>query len=553
MPEGTVEETVEDLTLLERLRRSRAALVNEASTLTEQRIAERAPFEKRVADSDESITDEERSAFAAAEESFSERFAGFESQIGELDKRIREQEMIERRRQEAAQASAGSVRVVSEPATYRADNADEYSYFRDLCVTDEKVAQSLHLNPTEARERLARHAKETESWLPKREAERRARAERQIEEAEFESRRAHGHTVRGFNASPFERRVNPNRTDGQGGYFVPPLWLVDEYIPGLRAGRVAANLARQMTLPEGTDSINIPKLSTLTKVDVQPADTAPVASQDFTDTSVQANVKTIAGQEDVAIQLIEQSPGQIVDRVVMEDLIRDYDRRIDQQVIYGNGTNSAALNGGQVLGIFPATNWSGTNSVTWTSATPTGLSYAHVQAALASKVAQTGFDLQGFALLQNPRRWFWYASYFDGAGGTAGTSGRPLVNPQSTSVNVAAYADPTTPFEGLVGTSLYGAREYISANVPATADTGGTTTIGGTNDVAIGAVWDDLWLFEGNLRTRVLSEVLSGTLEIRFQVYNYIAFLVRYGQSLAIASGTGFAAPTSAIDSSITF
>ena len=35
------------------------------------------------------------------------------------------------------------------------------------------------------------------------------------------------------------------------------------------------------------------------------------------------NVKTIAGQEDVPIQLIEQSPGQILDRVLMTDLIAD--------------------------------------------------------------------------------------------------------------------------------------------------------------------------------------------------------------------------------------
>jgi hypothetical protein len=52
---------------------------------------------------------------------------------------------------------------------------------------------------------------------------------------------------------------------------------------------------------------------------------------------------------------------------------------------------------------------------------------------------------------------------------------------------------------------------------------------GGTNDLALGAHWDDLWLFEGQVRTRVLSEVLSGTLQVRFQVYNYVAFLARYG------------------------
>jgi hypothetical protein len=32
-------------------------------------------------------------------------------------------------------------------------------------------------------------------------------------------------------------------------------------------------------------------------------------------------------------------------------------------------------------------------------------------------------------------------------------------------------------------------------------------------------------------------------------VYAYAAFLLRYGQSLAIASGSGFAAPTGAVSS----
>ena len=41
----------------------------------------------------------------------------------------------------------------------------------------------------------------------------------------------------------------------------------------------------------------------------------------------------------------------------------------------------------------------------------------------------------------------------------------------------------------------------------------------------ITARWDDLYLWEGSMRTRVLSEVLSGTLQVRLQVYNYVAFM----------------------------
>lgn len=76
--------------------------------------------------------------------------------------------------------------------------------------------------------------------------------------------------------------------------------MIEDYIPGLRPGRVAAGMARNVPLPEGTDSINIPKLATKTLTAIQTADAAPVASQDFTDTFVQANVKTIAGLEILA-------------------------------------------------------------------------------------------------------------------------------------------------------------------------------------------------------------------------------------------------------------
>ena len=36
--------------------------------------------------------------------------------------------------------------------------------------------------------------------------------------------------------SRFESRINPNTTAGTGGEFVPPLWLVANYVPYVRAG-----------------------------------------------------------------------------------------------------------------------------------------------------------------------------------------------------------------------------------------------------------------------------------------------------------------------------
>jgi hypothetical protein len=216
---------------------------------------------------------------------------------------------------------------------------------------------------------------------------------------------------------------------------------------------------------------------------VQTADNAAVASQDLTDTSVQANVKTLAGQEDVALQLIEQSPGQIIDRVIMEDLLADYNRLVDRQVISGTGSN------GQVLGILPAANWSALG-VTWTTSTVLGHAFTHVLAAMASKVSYNRFNLQNFEYLLHGRRWFWYASALDASDGK---SGRVIVNPSDTGFNVDAVSQGLAA-EGLVGRAPFGPNVNISPNVPTTDNTDGG---GATRDVAIAAKWDDLWLFEG--------------------------------------------------------
>jgi HK97 family phage major capsid protein len=523
-------------TLVEQLREKRVGRVEKWADFIEARETARREFEAR-----KDVTDEERTDFATAEDAFSAKSEKYEADILVLDERIRVQDSVSKRRAKAAKAVAGTdARVTHEPMTYREDNASEYSYFRDLAVVmiPDAAASVRTTSPKAASERLFRHAKEMDVEMPKRSEARARRAASEVEGAENEFRRSVGHNRRAENFSPFEQRTNPNRTDGQGGYFVPPLWLVDQYIPGLRPGRVAAGLARNLALPAGTDSINIPKLATLTQVGIQGADNAPVVSQDYTDTAVTANIKTLAGQEDVAIQVIEQSPGQIVDRVIVEDLMADYDKQLDLQVVQGNGTNSSALNGGQVLGLYPAGNWNGTNSVSYTAGSPVQSDMFALFGAMQSNVARTRFYTgPSFAFLAHPRRAFWFASGVD-------TQGRPLVESRNFGpFNVDAVEVDSVPAEGLVAQLPWGPRLYHDANVP--------TNVSGTQDPVIGAVWDDCWLFEGEMRTRVLPEILSGTLQLRYQVYNYVAFLLRYGQSLVIATGAGLVSPTG--PSGITF
>ena len=205
----------------------------------------------------------------------------------------------------------------------------------------------------------------------------------------------------------------------------------------------------------------------------------------------------------------------------MTDLIADYNKQVDVQVLTGSGVG-APLSGGQVVGIYPASNW-GATTVSGTSlglGTPgTNLSYVSPQAeyfqmlgALASKTAYARFNLADFTYLTHPRRWFWGVTGLDFAGRFLGSDDG--FGPW----NASAIDTVDMPFEGLAGRVPWGPRVYIDANVPLTDS--GAGAAGGACDFSMGAIWDDLWLFEGDLRTRVLTEVLSGTLELRFQVNN---------------------------------
>lgn len=541
-----------------------------------------ARFEARKNHEDENVhpTDEETRAFDGRMNSgpsdeetrqFNEEHDARRGAVGEMMERLEEmdEQMEEAMKLDkslglAQRASAGlvfsNIERQRDPLTYREDNQTDYSYFMDLAAAQNLEVRS---NPdphlTGFQDRLDTHAKEMGDVLPARWEARQHLAEGRIEQAENEFRGRAGLTKGGFEISPFERQTHinalreakgqleeraPSRIVGQGGYAIPPLWLIDQYIPALRPGRVAAGLCRQMPLPSGTDSINIPRLLTPTLTGIQTADAAPVVSRDFSDTFQQANVKTVAGQEDVPIQLIEQSPGQILDRVLMTDLIADYNKQVDLQVIAGSGVG-APLSGGQVVGIYPAANWGATTvpittlgNVTTASPQPPVAPQAEFfqfLGAMASKTSYSRFNLMDFNFLMHPRRHFWSVTGLDYFGRPLGLDGG--FGP----TNAHEIEVDNAPYEGYAGRVPYGPSVYIDANVPITDN--GSGAAGGTNDIVVGAIWDDLWLFEGDLRTRVLTEVLSGTLELRFQVYAYIAFLARYGVSIALGYGTPLGQP----------
>jgi len=440
-----------------------------------------------------------------------------DAEISAQESRIADQEQIEVRSAAARNSAANSgdqggtpaapsgVTVGYEPTTYH--RAAKHSYFLDM------VRSQLNIGDGDggvnaARDRLTRHADEMRVELPAREARRDQQAQRELR------------TIDSLSAaqreSVFEKRVNPNRTDGQGGNFVPPLWIIDEYVDLPRFGRTVANSVRNLTLPSGTDSINLPKVATGTTAAIQTADAGAVSSTDLTDTSVSAPVRTIAGQQDVAIQLLDQSPISF-DEVVFADLIADYNAKLDIQVINGSGAS------GQMAGILGV---SGINAVTYTDASPTlpELWLPLLQA--ASQVAKNR-KLPALAVFSTPSIWYWALSQLD-------TQSRPFMLPAANAFNPLGLQTGQAAGEGYVGDWTFGLPHLNDGNIPSNLG-------GGTNETrVIVARTSDLFLWEGSMRTRVLSEVLSGTLQVRLQVYNYAAFMGnRRPEAISVISGTG--------------
>jgi len=420
----------------------------------------------------------------------------------------------EQRQADAAESrTRATVRVGREPRTYERWDT-RTSYLRDAAAASGRFDMT---GAREARERLERHAAEARVELPRLEA--RLAAARGGYQHEIRAEGERGPTEIRYQGD--RERRDLDRLDTSGGEFVPPLWLIEDYIGLSRASRVMADLCNGMPLPPGTDSINIPKVSTGTATAIQTADNAAVAETDAVTASVQANVKTIAGQQDVALQLLEQSPISF-DQVIFADLIEDHAVRTDVQVISGSNAS------GQVRGI---ENIASVDVTAYTDATPTVPELYPKIADSANVIATTRYRPPE-AIVMHPRRWYWMLSAVD-------SSNRPLVvleaqGPQ----NALAGVTMAPSAEGRVGVTPFGAV-YTDANIP--------TNLGaGTNeDEIIVTRPSELYLWEGPIRTRVLEEVGSGNLTVRFQVYNYLAFMPdRRAENTSLVQGTGLVAPT---------
>lgn len=458
---------------------ARAALKTEIDGIV--KAAETAGREKLSAD-EQTAFDAKRSEIRAKD-----------GEIEELDGKIKELEEDEQREQRAGEilarhGQAGErrerVTVTSEPETYR--KGGQTSYFRDLFRAQMKGDSS-------SIERLSRNDREVTDHL-----ERIARGAEQA--------------LQGMEARAL------STTDGAGGEFVPPVWMINDYIELARGGRVVADQVRPMGLPPGTDSISLPRVATGTATAEQASQNTAVQDTDATTNSVTAAVATIAGKQVVSQQLLDQSPINM-DAILLADLAADYAVKADAFVINNNAANKLGL-----------LNVSGLNAVTYTDPTPT-TAELYPKVADAIQQIHTGRFLPGDKIFMHPRRWAWFTAAVD-------TAGRPLVTPLANMPQNVLAAMGNVVSEGLVG-SLQGLPVYVDPNIPINLGAG-------TNeDRVIIMRSTDVIFFEGVPQAEAFRETKADQLSVLLRFYNYAALHAsRYPKSISVIAGTGLITPT---------
>ncbi|MFF1597686.1 phage major capsid protein [Streptomyces mirabilis] len=435
------------------------------SDLVTKRSAERDKLDGILGEArgaDNAMTDEQRAAFDAGETEIRE----LDERIAELDAQVRADEAAAEMAKRYAPSGA---KVTSEPEIYRS-GLNGQSYFRDMWNARQNGDAS-------AMDRLTRNNQG-------RAAEQRALT-----------------TV-----------------NGAGGEFVPPLWLEKEFVRLARAGRITGNLVPTSALPAGTDSINVPKVSTGTAVAVQATQNTGVQQTDLTTTSISSSVTTIAGGQTVSLQLLEQSPLN-VDDVILADLAAAYATQYNSLILSGSGS------GGNPTGIFTL---SGTNAVSTNAATTAGM-YAAV--ANAIQQVHTNRFLPPDTIIMHPRRWAALLAASD-------TTGRPLVTPSANApMNALANQDGVNS-QGYVGT-IQGLPVYVDALIP--------TNVGaGTNqDRIIVARMADLMAWEGNVKAEAFPQTYANQLSVFVRLYNYMSFQpARYPKSISVVDGTALVTPS---------
>jgi HK97 family phage major capsid protein len=287
-----------------------------------------------------------------------------------------------------------------------------------------------------------------------------------------------------------------------------------------------------MPLPPGCSQINVPHW--LVGLATGPeADGASVPTSSPTDSYATSSVVTVAGTQDIPMQWAEQgAPPPGADAFVFGDLMADAAQNLDAQLLIGTGTN-------QLKGIIASNhaliantqNVSGSTFTVATASTPVWTSVGHMLHVMSKSRRQRPTHI-----VMAEATWWDITGAID-------SNGRPLVQPTAD----APQPGPDGALGSAWGLPVIGTNNLpltfggASAPTVAASGSGSSYTDGnGTGAVICAVRAPDLHLFEGEIRVRVMQDVVSGTGQWRHQVHQYAAALRdRYTAASTISYSSG--------------
>lgn len=398
--------------------------------------------------------------------------AAVDADIASVEARIADLEAIETSRAaaEAAAARLGSTApavVTNEPRTYTAESAREgRSFMADLANTLTGDADAIG--------RIQRHRRETEAEM---------------------------------------------RDVGTGAFagLVVPQYLTDLVAPKRRAGRPTLDICNQHPLPASGLTVNISRITTGTGAAAQASENSAVTETNMDDTLLTVNVRTYAGMQDVSRQALDRGTG--VEQIVLADLIREHDTKLDSGIINSDGTS------GTHLGILST---SSIVSVTYTDLSPT-VAEAYPKLFDLIQQIQSGVFMGVSHLIMHPRRWWWFLN-------AVGTS-FPFI--QQNGNDRSGVGNGTSTYENGAAGVIAGVPVILDANIA-------TNTGAGTNeDTILGVTADELHFWSDPVMQIRAEQTLADQLSVRFVVFSYSAFTAgRYPGAHGTITGTGLVTPT---------
>lgn len=191
-----------------------------------------------------------------------------------------------------------------------------------------------------------------------------------------------------------EQRADAGVTPGEGGYFAPPGWLVQDYAEGVRPERVVTSLLNQVDLPQGVSSINIPRFSNTATV--ASTENSGIGNYQPTDAASSGTVKALSGSVLASYQLLEQSPvGAHFDAIVYNELQNAYDAKVETEVLLGT------------TGLVGYAGVAGTKAITGSATT--GVAFIKEVAEGVAYIGANRFR-PAEAIVMSSSRWAWLAS-----------------------------------------------------------------------------------------------------------------------------------------------